>query len=177
MGILVVPRSLLQSESGDADAKLNVGKRLYLTKQILYSTEVNMGKFENSQEESPIAEVIAPDIGIFVHNVLDTKDEPIPEGYKSFLDYWEKKSGQDCPSECQAIDPHLTEDGGVADCTALGGAHVRIDEEDCPDDYAWIVPLCSHCNNDNNTSSIYMPSGTIFIPIKMAKKHMTAGGN
>ena len=177
MGILVVPTSLLQSVPEDADAKINIELRVFPKKQVTYPLEVKMIKFECFEEESPIAKVIAPAMGIFLHNVLDTKDEPIPEGYKSFLDYWARKSGQPCPSECQAIDPHLTEDGGIADCTDLGGAHVRIDGEDCPDDYAWIVPLCKHCNNDDNTSSIYMPPGTIFIPIKMTKKHKTAGSN
>ena len=123
------------------------------------------------------SKIIAPAEGIAVHNVLDTKDEPIPEGYESFLDYWEKESGQDCPSKCQAIELHITADGSIADTSDLVGAHVRIDGKDCPDDYAWIVPLCKHCNNDGNTSSIYMPDGTIFIPVRMAKKHKTAGSN
>ena len=123
------------------------------------------------------SKIIAPAEGIAVHNVLDTKDEPIPEGYESFLDYWEKKSGQACPSECQAIELHITADGSIAYTSALVVAHVRIDGTDCPDDYAWIVPLCKHCNNDGNTSSIYMPDGTIFIPVRMAKKHKTAGSN
>ena len=123
------------------------------------------------------SKIIAPAEGIAVHNVLDTKDEPIPEGYESFLDYWEKESGQACPSECQAIDWHITANGAIADKTDIVGAHVRIDTIPCPDDYAWIVPLCKHCNNDGNTSSIYMPAGTIFIPVRMAKKHKTAGSN
>ncbi len=123
------------------------------------------------------SKIIAPAEGIAVHNVLDTKDEPIPEGYESFLDYWEKESGQACPSECQAIDWHITANGAIADKTDIVGAHVRIDTLPCPDDYAWIVPLCKHCNNDGNTSSIYMPAGTIFIPVRMAKKHKTAGSN
>lgn len=123
------------------------------------------------------SKIIAPAEGIAVHNVLDTKDEPIPEGYESFLDYWEKKSGQACPSECQAIDWHITANGAIADKTDIVGAHVRIDTIPCPDDYAWIVPLCKHCNNDDNTLSIYLPSGSIFIPVKMTKKHKTAGSN
>ena len=121
------------------------------------------------------SKIIAPAEGIAVHNVLDTKDEPIPEGYESFLDYWEKESGQACPSECQAIDWHITANGAIADKTDIVGAHVSIDTMPCPDDYAWIVPLCKHCNNDDNTLSIYLPSGSIFIPVKMTKKHKTAG--
>ena len=71
------------------------------------------------------SKIIAPAEGIAVHNVLDTKDEPIPEGYESFWDYWEKKSGQACPSKCQAIELHITADGSIADTSDLVGAHVN----------------------------------------------------
>ena len=73
------------------------------------------------------------------------------------------------------MDDHLTNDGSPADTTDIVGAHVRIDGLDCPDDYAWIVPLCKQCNNDDNEFSILMPEGTVFIPVKMSKKHKTAG--
>ena len=112
--------------------------------------------------------------GCFVHNVLGTKDEPIPEGYASFLDYWEKKSGRSAPEKCLSGDSHKNQDGTEADRTDLVGAHVRIDGLDCPDDWAWIVPLCGHCNNDDNTCCMKMPAGTVFVPIKMSKIHHTA---
>ena len=134
-----------------------------------------MAKLMQSTASNAIKREIAHRGGVFVHNVLDTKDEPIPDGYDSFLEYWEKKSGETRPRECQAIDPHLTNDEKPADTTDIVGAHVRIDGLDCPDDYAWIVPLCKQCNNDDNESSILMPEGTVFIPVKMAKKHKTAG--
>ena len=134
-----------------------------------------MVKRMQSKASNEITPVIAPRGGVDVHNVLDTKGEPIPNGYDSFLEYWEVNSGEVCPSECQAIDLHLTNDGQPADTTDIVGAHVRIDGLDCPDDYAWIVPLCKQCNNDDNESSISMPEGTIFIPVKMSKKHKTAG--
>lgn len=127
------------------------------------------------EESCMIKKYVAPNGGCIVHNVLDTKDEPIPTGYNSFLDYWETKSALVRPNACQANDSHLKEDGTSADKTDLVGAHVRIDGEPCPDDEAWIVPLCKHCNRDENTEPIPLPGGTVFVPIKMDKTHKTAG--
>lgn len=112
--------------------------------------------------------------GCFVHNVLGTKDEPIPEGYTSFLDYWEKKSGQSAPPECPVKCAHQNQDGSDADKKDIVGAHVRIDEISCPDDWAWIVPLCKHCNSDDNSYCIELPAGTVLVPIKMSKSHPVA---
>lgn len=126
------------------------------------------------KNEAPISMKMASYGGIFIHNVLETKDEPILEGYASFLEYWEDKSGQSAPSECQSDDSHKNQDGSDADKTDLVGAHVRIDDSACPDDWAWIVPLCKHCNNDDNTGCMKLPKGTIFVPIKMSAKHPTA---
>lgn len=128
----------------------------------------------DSQQAEPISTYIAGCSGCYIHNVLDTKDEPIPEGYDSFLGYWEKNSGQSAPLECQVECTHQNKDGTYADQKELDGAHVRIDDEDCPDDWAWIVPLCGHCNSDGNTCCMKMPSGTVFVPIKMSKPHSTA---
>jgi len=122
-----------------------------------------------------IKEYIAVNGGCLVHNVLDTKDEPIPNGYNSFLDYWEVKSGKACPKECQAISLHFKDDLTPADTADLVGAHVRIDGKPCPNNEAWIVPLCKHCNRDENEGSILLPEGTVLVPIKMAKMHPTAG--
>ena len=127
------------------------------------------------EESCMIKKYVEPNGGCIVHNVLDTKDETIPNGYNSFLDYWEKKSGKACPKECQAISLHFKDDGTPADATDLVGAHVRIDGKSCPDDEAWIVPLCKHCNRDENTEPILLPEGTVFVPIKMDKTHKTAG--
>lgn len=124
--------------------------------------------------EDPIRIETADHDGYFVHNVLGTKDELIPEGYTSFLDYWEKKSGQSAPAKCLAVDSHNNQDGTDADMTDLVGSHVRIDGLDCPDDWAWIVPLCKHCNSDDNTCCIELSAGTVFVPIKMSKSHLTA---
>ena len=132
-------------------------------------------KFTLSEESYEIEKYIAPIGGCNVHNVLDTKGEPVPDGCSSFLEYWEKESGQACPNECQAADPHLKEDGEPADATDLVGAHVRIDGLYCPNNQSWIVPLCKYCNRDENVSPIYLPEGTVFVPITMAKAHPTAG--
>lgn len=121
-----------------------------------------------------MSKMIACSGGCFVHNVLDTKDEPIPKGYASFLDYWEKQTGQSAPTKCPSVDSHENQDGSDADMTDLVGAHVRIDGQYCPDDWAWIVPLCKHCNSDDNTCRIGLPGGTVFVPIKMSKSHPTA---
>lgn len=132
-----------------------------------------MKSLDNQQIE-PISMYIAGGSGCFIHNVLDTKDEPIPEGYDSFLEYWEGESGMSAPVECQEESTHQNVDGTYADKKDLDGAHVRIDDVDCPDDWAWIVPLCGHCNNDDNTCCMKMPAGTVFVPIKMSKAHHTA---
>ncbi|MBQ3341846.1 MAG: hypothetical protein IJG84_08115 [Kiritimatiellae bacterium] len=132
-------------------------------------------KLTSTEKSYKIEKYIAPIGGCNVHNVLDTKDEPIPDGYNSFLDYWEVKSGEACPKECQAISLHLKDDLTPADTTDLVGAHVRIDGEFCPNDQAWIVPLCKHCNRDENEDTILLPEGTVLVPIKMAKEHLTAG--
>ena len=128
----------------------------------------------DNQETEPISICTAGCLGCFIHNVLDTKDEPIPVGYDSFLDYWEKMSGQSAPEECLVNSSHQNVDGSYADKEDLDGAHVRIDNLDCPDDWAWIVPLCGHCNSDGNTCCMKMPAGTVFVPIKMSKAHSTA---
>ncbi len=123
---------------------------------------INMGKV-----------IVVEDV-CFVHNVLDTKDEPIPEGYDSFLDFWECETGQSAPTKCLSVDSHKNQDGTDADMTDMVGAHVRIDGINCPDDWAWIVPLCKHCNSDDNTCCIELPEGTAFVPIKMSQSHPTA---
>ena len=128
----------------------------------------------SNHEKKPITSYTSGYFGCNIHNVLDTKDEPIPEGYDSFLDYWEKNSGQLVPEECQTMCAHQNVDGTDADKTDLVGAHVRIDGKPCPDDWAWIVPLCRHCNSDDHTWCMKLPANVIFVPVKMSKAHSTA---
>ena len=130
--------------------------------------------YVSMKNEDPISMETAGCDGYFIHNVLETKDEPIPDGYTSFLQYWESQTGQPAPTKCQSDDPHKKHDGSDADKTELVGAHVRIDDFRCPNDWAWIVPLCKHCNDDDRTYCLWLPAGTKFVPIKMEKSHPTA---
>ena len=135
--------------------------------------EYEMGDLYNHGEQ-PITTCTAGYFGCYFHNVLDTKGEPFPKGCNSFLEYWEKNSGQTTPTECQTKCNHQNADGTDADKKDLVGAHVRIDGISCPDDWAWIVPLCRHCNSDDHTWRMALPEGTTFVPIKMSKAHPTA---
>lgn len=128
----------------------------------------------SNHEKKPITTYTSGYFGCYIHNVLDTKDEPIPEGCDSFLDYWEKNSGKLAPEECQTICAHQNSDGTDADKKDLVGAHVRIDGKTCPEDWAWIVPLCKHCNSDDHTWSMKLPANVTFVPVKMSKAHPTA---
>lgn len=109
----------------------------------------------------------------YVHNVLDTAEETPPSGYDNFLEYWKKKSGQKA-TECMAIGQHVNSDGDASDKKEIVGAHVRIDGRYCPDDEAWIVPLCKHCNSEDRTWHIRIGKGTTLVPVKMSKPHKTA---
>ena len=133
-----------------------------------------MMKYALDQDHYPIKMITVGAGGRFVHNVLDTKDEPVPDGYGTLLKYWSSKTSRPIPDKCLALDPHVNQDSREADQYDIVGAHVRIDGENCPDDWAWVVPLCKHCNNDGRTWSIYLPAGTKLVPVKMQKVHYTA---
>lgn len=115
-----------------------------------------------------------PGDGVYVHNVLGTRDEVKPDGYRDFLDYWVKNSGCQLPAKCVALDPHRNIDGDKSDASDIVGAHVRIDDERCPEDWAWIVPLCKHCNNDDRTWCIWIPEGVVLVPVKLSRNRKTA---
>ncbi len=127
-----------------------------------------------NSEVPPITIYTAGCFGCRFHNVLGTKEEPIPDECDSFLAYWEKYSRQATPVECQTKCDHQNTDGTDADKKDLVGAHVRIDGVRCPDDWAWIVPICRHCNNEEHTWCMELPAGTVFVPVKMSKAHPTA---
>lgn len=111
--------------------------------------------------------------GEIVYNVAGTKDEVPPQGYATFRNFWEGKSNHEPVTTCVAEVDHTTADGDDADVEAIDGAHVRLDGVDCPDDEAWIVPLCKKCNNDDNAEPIRLPKGMVLVPVKMAKPHAT----
>jgi hypothetical protein len=76
----------------------------------------------------------------FVKNKPDTSYQDPPNGYGSWIDYWESKKGRPA-SSCAN-----TRCSNEADC----GAHVI--KADGYDRSTYIVPLCSECNNYNNNS-------------------------
>lgn len=72
-----------------------------------------------------------------IHN-LHTKKRPAPSGYSSWINYWEKTTGQ------KATACHNINCVGSSLCEDLDGAHVQ---RDTPNDKRWwIVPLCHKCN-------------------------------
>ena len=66
----------------------------------------------DNQQTDPISTYIVVYSGCFIHNVLDTKDEPVPEECDSFLEYWKKESGKSIPLECQVECTHQNKDRG-----------------------------------------------------------------
>ena len=78
-----------------------------------------------------------------VKNVVGSSRFPAPQGFSSWLDYWEKKSGQKA-TFC-----------GASSCwgTNLVGAHVKKAEGY---DQSWyITPLCVSCNQRADTFEVY----------------------
>lgn len=69
-----------------------------------------------------------------VKNVLGSSRFAPPTGYSSWLDYWEKQTGEK-KSIC-----------GASDCSEKGlvGAHVQ--KVGCNDKKWYITPLCKSCN-------------------------------
>lgn len=68
-----------------------------------------------------------------VHNLREGS-RPVPKGYESWIDYWEKNTGKQAIlcSECNCFS------------LAHDGAHIQIDD---PNDDRWyIVPMC-HIHN------------------------------
>ena len=71
-----------------------------------------------------------------VHNLKGTSDNDFPAGYKSWIDFWEKKKGKSAKYCC-----NLSKFAGHG--KAEVGAHVQ---KDSSDDHWFIVPLCKECN-------------------------------
>ncbi len=72
-----------------------------------------------------------------VKNLNGTSDNKVPNCYNSWLDFWEKKSGQKA-GEC-----------GCCNQSADVGAHVQ--KANSSDKSWYIVPLCRGCNNKSST--------------------------
>jgi hypothetical protein len=69
-----------------------------------------------------------------VKNAKGTGDTPCPSGYKSWLDYWKKQTG------------NIALACGASDCKSLmsDGAHVQ--KVNSTDKCMYIIPLCKKCN-------------------------------
>jgi len=72
-------------------------------------------------------------MAIKVKNLNGTSDSEVPAGYSSWLEYWEKKTGNKA-NQC-----------GCCMAKASVGAHVK--KCDSVDNNWYIVPLCQRCNN------------------------------
>lgn len=72
-----------------------------------------------------------------VHNLKEEKRD-VPTSYKSWLDYWEKATGEIDPlcKRVDCINPDLA--------YATDGSHVQLDDPN--GDEWWITPLCHKCN-------------------------------
>jgi hypothetical protein len=81
-----------------------------------------------------------------VVNAANTAELPLPEGYDSWISYWNDKKGITA-KRCRQCKKETSE---------LDGAHVQHVKKN--DNGHWqrvdglfLVPLCSKCNNPNNT--------------------------
>lgn len=127
----------------------------------------------NGSQKDALQDYIVPYGGVDVYNVMDTKNEPKPERCATFLDYWKNRSGEEV-DVCTSDSSHVCKSGKWAETDEIVGAHVRIDGIFCPSDWAWIVPLCKKCNNDDNIRPIRIPQGVRLVAIHMSKAHKDA---
>ena len=88
-----------------------------------------------------------------VKNASGTSRYDAPEGYDSWLEYWERKSGKTA-WRCSATDCHKL---GRAN---LVGAHVK--KVGGSDNHSYIVPLCRECNM--RTDEFYVDEVLIPLP-------------
>ena len=72
---------------------------------------------------------------ISVKNLNGTADNPAPAPYSSWIEFWEKATGEEARI-CHRVGCYSTQN--------LVGAHVQLDDPN--DDRWWIVPLCQSCN-------------------------------
>jgi len=91
-------------------------------------------------------------------------DEDHPSGYDSWIDYWNKKTNKNA-SRCRNCGAKDLDDGEIE------GGHVEYCEEHNDEWYTnpakgiYITPLCTKCNNPNNTEVFSVdPSDLIKIP-------------
>jgi hypothetical protein len=80
-----------------------------------------------------------------VKNVIGSSDDKIPEGYKSWIDYWKGKSNQQA-EKCKYVNCRQTQD--------IVGAHVSIVGD--PECIEYIVPLCNTHNHPAVEDAFYV---------------------
>ena len=85
-----------------------------------------------------------------VKNVVGSSRFPVPFGYSSWLDYWEKQTGESATS-CGTC-------GMFA--AAEVGAHVQ--KADSTDKRYYITPLCRRCNQ--RTDEFYVNTKLVPVP-------------
>ena len=108
--------------------------------------------------------------GESIWNVVDTFDEKWPSEFSSWMDFWEKVTGLEFQSYCPVCGTKFLFEGKERNAN---GAHVRLQNEP-EDDMAWIMPLCSSCNNWQTVGEMKLQGGTALVRTKMNKKHDTA---
>jgi hypothetical protein len=82
---------------------------------------------------------------IKVKNAIGSSDDKKPEGYESWIDYWERKSYQKA-KKCRHVDCCQTQD--------IVGAHVLIVDD--PECIEYIVPLCNTHNHYSAENEFYV---------------------
>lgn len=103
----------------------------------------------------------------YAWNVEDTSDEvPPQEDKNSWTAFWIRKTKRNRPPKCPAC-------GADLDDSNTDGAHIRMSNE-AEDEWAWITPLCSSCNNWNNRLRMTLDKDTRIVRVKMSKKRNTA---
>ena len=85
-----------------------------------------------------------------VKNVVGSSRFPVPFGYSSWLDYWEKQTGESAIScgRCGMF------------AAAEVGAHVQ--KADSTDKRYYITPLCRRCNQ--RTDEFYVTTQLVPVP-------------
>lgn len=91
-----------------------------------------------------------------VRNIPNTSDDKKPEGYTSWKQYWEDKTGKEF-STCSEKNCTQSAEHGAHVKLAVAGSYTeaveltrRFGNSEC------IVPLCAEHNNVNNTDEFFV---------------------
>ena len=89
---------------------------------------------------------------IDVKNKKGTADKEPPEGYDSWLDFWEKKKGKKA-TQCEVMRCNGSPD--------LGGHVIKVGEGS----KEYILPMCSACNNKPE-DEVFKAWDTDLVPVQ-----------